>query len=39
MDLELRTMIDNGVRRVQVCNSIHVINKPEIADIFRRYFK
>jgi hypothetical protein len=36
VDMELRTMIDNGVRRVQICSSIHVINRPEIADVLRR---
>lgn len=39
VDMELRTMIENGCRRIQVCSSIHVINNEEIADVFRRYFK
>ncbi|NLO05116.1 MAG: hypothetical protein GX131_04725 [candidate division WS1 bacterium] len=39
VDMELRTMIENGCRRIQVCSSIHVVNSPEIAEVFRRYFK
>ncbi len=39
VEMELSTMIDNGCRRIQVCSSIHVINKPEIADVFRRFFR
>jgi hypothetical protein len=39
VEMELRTMIDNGCRRIQVCSSIHVIGKQEIADVFRRYFR
>lgn len=39
VDMELRTMIENGCRRIQVCSSIHVINNEEIAAVFQRYFR
>lgn len=38
VDLELRTMIETGVRHVQVCSSVDVVRNPEIAAVFRRYF-
>ena len=39
VDMELRTMIENGCRRIQVCSSIHVINNDEIAEVFRAHFR
>ena len=36
VDMELRTMIDNGVRHIQVCSAIDVVRNPEIAEVFRR---
>lgn len=38
VDMELRTMIENGVRHVQVCSSIHVVRNEAIAGVFRKYF-
>ena len=39
VDMELRTMIANGCRRIQVCGTSHVIGNPEIAAVFSKYFK
>ncbi|MEA3400174.1 MAG: hypothetical protein U9R79_02910 [Armatimonadota bacterium] len=37
VDMELRTMIENGCRRIQVCSAIDVIRNEEISEVFRRY--
>lgn len=37
VDLELRTMIENGVRHIQVCSTGHVLGNEAIAEVFRRY--
>jgi len=37
VDLELRTMIENGVRHIQVCSSLDVVRNEAIAEVFRRY--
>ncbi len=34
VDMELRTMIDNGVRHIQVCSAVDVVRNPEIAEVF-----
>jgi hypothetical protein len=39
VDMELKTMIDNGCRSIQVCSSIHVINNEAIAEVFKKYFR
>ena len=39
VDMELRTMLENGSRRIQVCSSIDVVKNAEIAEVFKRYFK
>ncbi|MHB8994899.1 MAG: hypothetical protein ACYC63_06600 [Armatimonadota bacterium] len=39
VDLELRTMLDNGCRSIQVCSSIDVINNEAIAEVFRKHFR
>ena len=39
VEMELRTMIANGCRRIQVCSSRHVLNNDEVAAVFRRYFR
>ncbi|MGC9318432.1 MAG: hypothetical protein ACP5KN_10430 [Armatimonadota bacterium] len=39
VEMELRTMIENGCRRIQVCSAIDVINNEWISEVFRRYFK
>ncbi|MEN6304749.1 MAG: hypothetical protein ABFD96_18610, partial [Armatimonadia bacterium] len=39
VDLELKTMIDNGCRSIQVCSSIHVMNNPQIRAVFKKWFK
>ncbi len=38
VDRELATMIENGCRRIQVCGTSDVINNPEVAAVFRKYF-
>ena len=38
VDLELKTMIDNGCRSIQVCSSIHVMNNPQIRAVFKKWF-
>jgi len=38
VDMEIRTMIANGCRRIQVCSSRDVINNDEVAAVFRKYF-
>jgi len=37
--MELKTMIGNGCKRIQVCGARDVINNKEIAEIFKKYFK
>lgn len=37
--LELRTMIENGCHRIQVCSAGDVIRNPVIAAVFRKYCK
>jgi len=37
VDLELRTMIQNGCRRIQVCGTTHVLRNPDIAAVFTRH--
>jgi len=39
VDMELRTMIENGCRIVQVCGTSDVLGNREIAAVFKRYFK
>ena len=39
VDMELRTMVENGCRAIQVCGAADVIKNPEIAVVFGRYFK
>jgi hypothetical protein len=39
VDMELRTMIGNGCRRIQVCGSKDVIENKEISAVFKKYFK
>lgn len=39
VDLELRTMIANGCRSIQVCSSLHVVKNPAIAAVFSSYFR
>ncbi|MCD6360039.1 MAG: hypothetical protein J7M38_04180 [Armatimonadetes bacterium] len=39
VDMELRTMIENGCRRIQVCSALDVVRNPEAAAVFRKYFK
>lgn len=39
VDMELRTMIENGCRRIQVCSAVDVIRNPEIAAVFSKYCK
>lgn len=39
VEMELKTMLSNGCRRVQVCSSIDVINNKKIAAVFRKHFK
>jgi hypothetical protein len=39
VDMELRTMIENGCTRIQVCGTEDVIGNREISAIFRKYFE
>ena len=39
VDMELKTMLSNGCRHIQVCSSLHVIRNKDIAAVFRKYFK
>lgn len=39
VEMELRTMIENGCRHLQVCSSRDVINNADIAAVFRKYCK
>jgi hypothetical protein len=38
VDMEIRTMIANGCRDIQVCSTGHVINNKDISAVFKRYF-
>ena len=38
VDLELRTMIENGCLRIQVCSALHVLRNPDIATVFTKHF-
>jgi hypothetical protein len=38
VDMELKTMIENGCRSIQVCSAIDVLQNPQIAAVFKRYF-
>ncbi len=39
VELELRLMIENGCRRIQVCGAKDAIYNEEVAAVFRRYFR
>jgi hypothetical protein len=39
VDRELKTMLDNGCRTIQVCSSLHVVKNETIAAVFRKYFR
>ncbi len=39
VDLELQIMLENGCQRIQVCSSLDVVKKQDIAEVFRKYFK
>jgi len=39
VEMELRTMIENGCREIQVCGARDVINNKKIAAVFKKYFK
>ena len=39
VDMELKTMIENGCNRIQVCGATDVINDEKIAEVFKKYFK
>lgn len=39
VDAELRTMLGNGCRQVQVCATQDVIGNEKVAAVFRKYFK
>ena len=39
VDMELRTILANGCRRVQVCETKDVLDNEEVAGIFSKYFK
>lgn len=38
VDLELRTMLDNGCRHIQVCSTLDVLRNKPVAEVFRKYF-
>ena len=38
VDMELKTMLENGCRRIQVCGAGDVINNKEVAAVFKKYF-
>ena len=38
VNMELKTMLENGCRRIQVCGAKDVINNKEIATVFKKYF-
>ena len=39
VDMELKTMIENGCLAIQVCGAKDVINNKKISDVFKKYFK
>ncbi len=39
VDMEIKTMIENGCREIQVCGAKDVINNQEISTVFKKYFK
>ena len=39
VDMELKTMFENGCREIQVCGTKDVINNQAIAAVFKKYFK
>lgn len=39
VEMELRTMIENGCRRIQVCSGLDVMKNAEVAAVFSRYCK
>jgi hypothetical protein len=39
VEMELTTILENGCQRVQVCETIDVLNNPAIAAVFRKHFK
>jgi hypothetical protein len=39
VDMELKTMIENGCRRIQVCGAKDVIDNKDISAVFKKYFK
>jgi hypothetical protein len=39
VDMEIKTMIENGCNRIQVCGAKDVINNEKIAEVFKKYFK
>jgi len=39
VDMEIRTMIENGSACIQVCGTYDVINNKEISAVFKKYFK
>ncbi len=38
-DMEIKTIIENGCREIQVCGAKDVINNQEISAVFKKYFK
>jgi hypothetical protein len=39
VDMELKTMIENGITSIQVCGTNDVINNKGISSVFKKYFK
>jgi hypothetical protein len=39
VDMELKTIIKNGCKRIQVCGTRDVIYNKKIAEVFKKYFK
>jgi hypothetical protein len=39
VDMELKTMLSNGCRRIQVCGARDVIANKPVAAVFKKYFK
>ena len=39
VDLELKTMMENGCLDIQVCDARHVIKNNEVSGVFKKYFK
>jgi len=39
VDLELKTMMENGCLDIQVCDARHVIKNKEVSAVFKKYFK